>query len=274
MQTAIAPTPKNGSVLRSSAMPVKTGNTNYSVLMTTNYDLFKIMADNRNVNLLHINRLVESMKAKQLICPIIVNAKHEIIDGQHRYYAIKELGLPVYYIVIPNYGIKEVQILNTHQKNWQKLDYLHSYCAAGRRPYLEFQEFMKNFPELSFQACERLLTFSKGRQGKLGDAQRVEMKDFEQGKLVIPDLQKSYSYARRIMDFKPFYNGFHKGIFASVMLSLFKSKNYNHKEMIHKLSVAPIKMQDCLNVEGYKMLMEDIYNHKRLKENKVSFRYE
>jgi hypothetical protein len=44
--------------------------------------------------------------------------------------------------------------------------------------------------------------------------------------------------------------------------------------MLHKLSVAPIKLQDCLNVEAYKMLLEDIYNHKRQKENKVSFRYE
>jgi hypothetical protein len=41
-----------------------------------------------------------------------------------------------------------------------------------------------------------------------------------------------------------------------------------------KLGVCPKKLQDCLNVEAYRMLLEDIYNHKRQKDNKVSFRYE
>lgn len=269
MQTATSPTPLNGSVKRLSSI------TNYSVLMTTNYGLFRIMSDNRNVNLLHVKRLVESMRYKQLVCPIIVNIKHEIIDGQHRFYACKELGLPVYYLIVPDYGIEEVQILNSNQKNWLKIDYLHSYCASGVKPYLEFKEFMKHFPELSFQACERILTgFSKGNKQGVLQGQRVQMKDFEEGKLTIPDLSKSYSAARKIMDLKPYYGGFHRGIFATVMLALFKSKTYNHKEMLHKLSISPIKMQDCLNVESYKLHMEDIYNHKRQKENKVSFRYE
>lgn len=271
MQTSIAPTPKNGSVLR-TARPIEP---TYKVLTTTNYDLFKIMADNRNINLLHVRRLVESMKVKHLICPIIVNGKHQIIDGQHRFAASKELGFPVYYIIIPEYGIEEVQILNSNQKNWLKIDYLHSYCAAGRKPYLEFQKFMDDFPELSFQACERILTgLSHGSVTKKQDGKNVSMKDFENGKLFIPDLNKSYHVAKRVMDFKPYYNGFYKGIFATVMLALLKSKKYIHKEMLHKLSTCPIKLQDCLNVEEYKKLMEDIYNYKRLKENKVSFRYE
>lgn len=269
MQTAIAPT-TNGSVLKSKPSAMK-----YEVLMTTNYSLFRIMADNRNLNLLHVKRLEESMKVKHLVCPIIVNRNHEIIDGQHRFEACKNLGLPIYYLVVPSYGITEVQILNTNQKNWIKLDYLHSYCAAGRKPYLEFKKFMEDFPELSFQACERILT-GLHHGSKFGQVNGIKasMKDFEEGKLSIPDLSKSYSAARRIMDFKKYYDGFHKGIFATVMLALIKSKNYNHKEMMHKLSVCPIKLQDCLNVESYKMLLEDIYNHKRQKENKVSFRYE
>ena len=268
-----APT-TNGSVQRKQTFSAKVDN-QFTVLMTTNYGLFRLMPDNRNLNLLHVKRLIESFKTKYLICPIIVNKKHEIIDGQHRFHACKELGYPVYYLVVPDYGIEEVQILNTHQKNWQKLDYLQSYCAAGKTPYLQFSEFMDHFPELSFQSCERILTgISKGtKTGKIGET-KAAMTDFAEGKLFIPDLAKSYSIARKIMDFKPFYEGFHKGIFATVMMALFKSKNYNHKEMLHKLTVCPIKMQDCLNVDAYKMLLEDIYNHKRQKENKVSFRYE
>lgn len=275
MQTATAPTPKNGSVHHPKKRPVIVDQIAYHVYITYDYDRFKIMADNRNINLLHVRRLVESFKNKYLVCPIICNEYFEVIDGQHRREAAKETGEPLYYIMIEGYGIEEVQILNVNQKNWTKMDHLHSYCAEGVKPYLEFKKFMDDFPELSFQACERILTgLSSGSATKRQDGKSVAMKDFEQGKLFIPDLNKSYSVARRIMDFKPHYPGFYKGIFATVMLSLLKSKNYNHKEMLHKLSVCPIKMQDCLNVEEYKKLIEDIYNHKRLRENKVSFRYD
>jgi hypothetical protein len=275
MATMTAPTPKTNGSVQAKTNGIAPKTTSFQVLMTTNYDLFHLMPNNRNLNLLHIKRLSESFKEKHLVVPIIVNEKHEIIDGQHRYHACKELGLPIYYLVIPGYGICDVQILNTNQKNWTKIDYLHSYVAAAKRPYLEFKKFMEDFPELSFQACERILTgLSAGKKQGVLLGKKANMKDFEEGKLVIPDLSKSYSIARKIMDIKPYYENFGRGIFATVMMSLLKSKNYNHKEMLHKLSVAPIKLQDCLNVEAYKMLLEDIYNHKRQKENKVSFRYE
>lgn len=267
MPTMTAPTPKlNGSVQVKNQL---------QVLVTTNYSLFKLMPDNRNLNLLHVKRLIESFNEKYLICPIIVNEKYEVIDGQHRLQACKETNKPVYYIIIRGYGIQEVQVLNTNQKNWNHLDFLNMYVQEGRRPYLEFNDFMKDFPELSFQACKRILTgqiYGK-KQGRIG-GQKAQMKDFEEGKLFIPDLNKSYSVARKIMDFKPFYDGFNKGIFATVMISVLRSKHYNHKEMIHKVSTSPIKLQDCLNAEAYKLLLEDIYNYKRQKENKVSFRYE
>jgi hypothetical protein len=35
-----------------------------------------------------------------------------------------------------------------------------------------------------------------------------------------------------------------------------------------------MRLVDCPNVESYRMMLEDIYNWKRQKENKVSFRYE
>ena len=44
------------------------------------------------------------MTEKLLMCPIIVNENYEIIDGQHRYSASKELGLPIRYIVGEGYG--------------------------------------------------------------------------------------------------------------------------------------------------------------------------
>lgn len=100
------------------------------------------------------------------------------------------------------------------------------------------------------------------------------MKDFEEGKLKIPDIKKSYVIAKKIMDYKPFYENFYRGTFVSALVPLIsKSEPYNHKEMIHKLSVCPIRLKDCNTVENYRSLLEDIYNYKRQKETKVSFKY-
>jgi hypothetical protein len=270
MQTTLAPTAKiSASVPRTKDQVV------HSVYMTTNYDQFNIMGDNRDINLLHVKRLVESFNVKHLICPIIVNEKMQVIDGQHRLQASRETGSPVHYIVVAGYGIEEVQRLNNNQKNWTKADFLEMYCAQGVRVYLEFKDFSNAFPELGFQACERILTgFSSGkRTGHVG-GKKAQMMDFQEGKLTIPNLGLSYKNARKLMDFKDHYEGFNRGTFVSAVLPLFKSKNYDHKEMIYKLGVAPKKLTHCQNVLQYRMLLEDIYNWKRQKENKVSFRYE
>ncbi|HEX8333704.1 MAG TPA: ParB N-terminal domain-containing protein [Segetibacter sp.] len=274
MQTTTAPTPKiNGSVQLKKRPIMENHNEVFKVFVTRDYDKFKIMADNRNINLLHVKRLVNSFNQKHLVSPIIVNEKFEVIDGQHRLRASRETNQPIHYIMIKGYGIKEVQILNTNQKNWLKIDYLHSYCAEGRKEYLEFAEFMKNFPDFGIQVSERILTGLSKKQGKI-DGKKAQLKDFEEGKLNIPSLQNAYSVAKKVMDFKPYYEGFNRGTFVSAIISIFKNKKYNHKEMLHKLSVAPLKLSDCPNVEEYKLLIEKIYNYRRPGDDKTSFRYD
>lgn len=245
----------------------------FKVLMTHDYDKFKIMDNNREVNLLHVKRLIESFREKHLVCPIIVNDKFYVIDGQHRLMASRETCLPIYYIIVPSYGIEDVRILNTNQKNWTKSDYLEMYCKQEVPAYLELKKFMDDFPDFGMQSAERIVTLKQNNAtyGKV-QGHKAMMKSFEEGKLKVPNITKSYIYARKIMDFKPFYPGFHKGTFVSAVMPLFTSKVYDHKEMMHKLSTCPVRLIDCLNIESYRMLLEEIYNHRR-REGKVSFRY-
>lgn len=64
--------------------------------VTSDYFRFKILDGNRDVLKSHVNKIKESMKKFGWIGPgIIVNEKFEIIDGQTRFYAAKELGLPM-----------------------------------------------------------------------------------------------------------------------------------------------------------------------------------
>lgn len=266
-----APTPSNGSVHRTEKEVFK-------VMQTFDYDKFKIMGDNRDLNDLHVYRLQESFKKKHLICPIIVNERMQVIDGQHRLAAARKTAMPIYYIVVPGYGIEEVSILNTNQKNWSKQDYLKMYCERGVNAYLLLAKFMQDFPDFGIQAAERIVAFKFG----VGSNSKIEnngikmtQKAFEEGNLKVPNIDRSYILANKILEFKPFYENFHRGTFVSAVAPLIinKKNQYNHKEMIYKLSVAPKKLEDADKIEAYRMILEDIYNWKRSKENKVSFRY-
>lgn len=271
MQTQIiAPTRPNGIA------QTPTGETVCMVYKTHKYDVFKIMDDNRTLNLLHVKRLVQSFRDQYLVCPIIVNEKFQVIDGQHRLKACTELGIPVYYIIMPGYGIHEVQILNTNQKNWNQMDFLKMYCEQGRQEYIEVKKFMDEFQDFGIAATLSLIKLqsSNKTQGTLG-GKKVHMKDFEEGKLKIPNITKSYIYARKIMDFQPYYKEYYRGAFVSAVIPLFSNKVYNHKEMLHKLENCPdeIKIKDAKKIVGYRLQLEEIYNYKRQRENKVSFRY-
>lgn len=270
LKTAVAPTLHSSSV-HQSLEPV------FSVFRTRDYNQFKVMGDNRDINTLHVKRLVESFKQKYLVSPIVVNERFEVIDGQHRLLACKETGLPVYFIIMKGYGIDEVQVYNTNQKNWSKMDYLKMYCEKGVKPYLELQKFMDDFPDFGIQASERIVTLTPyaKKHGTIG-GKRGHLKHFEEGKLIVPNITKSYQLARKIMDFKPWYPNYHRGTFISAILPLFASKVYDHKEMIYKVEVCAkknIKIVDSNDVAGYRLILEDIYNWKR-HEKKVSFKYE
>lgn len=249
--------------------------TTYKVYKTKDYSIFCALHGNRTYNLLHVKRLMQSFTNKHLISPIIVNENFQVIDGQHRLQASKEMDLPVYFIIIEGYGITDVQIYNINQKNWVKKDYLKMYCDQGIKEYLQFKKFMTDFPDFEIQASERILTQYKGNGGRQTtiDKTRVKARDFEEGKLQIPDLNKSYIAARKIMDFKKYYPGFNRGTFVSTMLDIMENKNYKHSEMMKKLELNPKWLQNCPDVAQYKVLIEDIYNFKRAATNKVSLRY-
>ena len=55
------------------------------IYKTTDYSVFKYLKGNRSVNELHVRRLVEAIKEKDLQVPIIVDEKMNVVEGQHRF---------------------------------------------------------------------------------------------------------------------------------------------------------------------------------------------
>lgn len=114
---------------------------------TKNYDMFMKYAGNRPVDRRYVDQLIYSISQENLLeqNPIIVNEYNEVIDGQHRLESAKVLQLPIFYVVRPGAGAREVVLLNNGRKNWKPEDYLRLYAEGQKKEsYIYIQDFIKS----------------------------------------------------------------------------------------------------------------------------------
>lgn len=229
---------------------------------TTDYFLFKPIGGNRIKNLLHINRLKRSIAQNYLFTVIIVNEKLEIIDGQHRFDVIQELGLPLHYVICKGYGLDEVHILNANSKNWDKNDYLEGYCSLGYIDYLIYRDFKEKY-DVGHLECELLLS---------GVFRGPRPSNFYTGEFKVTRLDEGIKMIEQILLIVPFYSGAKKRLFIITMVSLLKNPNFEFTEFLQKLKLQPTALVDCVNVAQFKSLIEEIYNYRR--REKVNLRFD
>ena len=236
----------------------------HQVHTTTDYFLFKSIEGNRNKNLLHINRLKESMKEKYLFTVIIVNENYEIIDGQHRFEVIRELNFPMHYIICDGYGLNEVHLLNQNSKNWNSDDYLEAYCNLNYPHYLNYAIFKDRY-KFGHSVCMAIAS------NIASGANTAHVKDFYKGEFLFKDFKKACSLADKIEILGQYYDGNKRRSFVLAMLQLFKNDNFEFTELLQKLKTQPTALVDCSNTTQYISLIEEIYNYRR--KVKVGLRY-
>lgn len=246
-----------GTFLTGTQMP--------TIQKTNDYSLFKSIDGNRSKNRLHIDKLKKSMESNYLFTAIVVNKHYQIIDGQHRFEAIKELGLDLYYIVMPDYGIYEVQVLNQNSKDWNFGDFLDGFCNMGLPDYLHFRAFKNHFG-FSYNLCLALLMDTNSEQPCI-DHRKV----FESGTFKIKNIERAYDRAEKMTEVGKYYDKHKNRRFTSAYLKLLNNPNFDHSEFISKLQLQPTKLKDCANATQYIELIEEIYNYKR--REKVNLRF-
>ena len=164
------------------------------VYKTLDYNVFKRIDGNRAINNKNYSKLINSMKEEQLFIPILVNEKYEIIDGQHRFSAARELGLPIYYIVQEGYGINEVKKANMVGSNWTKADFLDMYITNGNEAYIQFNEISKTYG-IKISNLIKLFAYVQGLN------QKIASKNFEEGTLNINGKEIILEYLEAFKDF-------------------------------------------------------------------------
>lgn len=203
------------------------------------------------------------MQQRQLMCPIIVNEKYQIIDGQHRFEVCKELGLPVFYIIKKGYGLDEVQMLNTNTKNWTLEAFADSYIELGNEEYNLYKKFREQYGFGHSESVAMLENATSRGHDEDG---------FRKGEFKVCDYRQAIQSAEKINMLSGIYKGYKRRSFVFAMLKCFSKKQYNHSTFISKLSYQSTKLVDCTTAEQYLTLIEEIYNVRN--PNKINLRFQ
>jgi hypothetical protein len=223
--------------------------------ISKDYDKFKFVNGNRPVDDRHVNKLVASMKQHYVPTPIIVNSKNQIVDGQHRYLACKQLGLDIYFYR-NDIKLDGLRTINQNTKNWTLDDFMNSYVKLEEDksqvgPYTIFKHFKKTtkFPNA---VCLMMLTNDRSRSSD----------GFKQGIFEIPpgNYEMAQRQAKMIIEVGQYYAGYKRRSFVVAMLILFKDPEFKFKKFIRKLTLNRSKLFHCTNTEDYLDAIEKLYN--------------
>jgi hypothetical protein len=237
---------------------------NIPVKVSSNYDAFAFIETNRDTMKGHINNLKKAFEEHgnlTKVQPIVVNENLEVIDGQNRLIAAKELHEPVYYRVVPGLTIHDARSMNILHNKWEVLDYAKSYAVSGNQHY---QVYLQIREEYGFSHKVLLLYLS-------GNANHGPIyKQFREGDFQVYDIAQSRNLLDKLSEvwqLLPFRN---YGM-AEALLRAFKAEGYDQKRMIQRLIVNVDKLRPFVAAKDNIRQLEDLYNTGLRDHNRVRF---
>lgn len=198
-----------------------------NILSTKDYDKFTFKDGNRKINNRNYFKLLESMREKQLIIPILVNERFEIIDGQHRFQAAKELKLPIYYFVVDGYGSEEMKRANLVSSNWTKNDFLNMFLADGEENYEVVKEIMDTY-DVPVSLIIKVFAAMQGKN------QKLVSKQFEEGNFDLKNVDNVKDFFASLEDFS-FFKPYKTLQFSRAFLKLYMQPQYDHSIMQQRI---------------------------------------
>ena len=205
---------------------------NIPMYSTEDYSIFKILIGNREQNKIQTNKLVRTIREQgniTKISPITVNEKHEVIDGQHRLWAMKQIAeefdetYPIYFFIRDGLTVDDAKKINAGSKPWSPDDYAKSYSEEGKDAYSTYLMFRDRY-ELN---CDVLMKYLAPTDG--------DRNTFKNGNFFVEDEARSRAWCNRLEDMKDFYPDHKHRSFALAFLNLVSHKKYSHSRMTDQL---------------------------------------
>ncbi len=228
---------------------------------SSDYGRFKFLSNNRKIVKGHVTQIVEALKKKPSglrYRPILTNEKLEIIDGQHRFEAVKQLGYPVYYVVGKGLGYRDAQVFNALQKNWGPVDYAESYAKAGDSNYQYYLDIRERYG-LTHNVAVIYLT---------GNSTDVE--GFRNGSFKVSDLDVAEALIRLLVDVSNYWPDYWLNkSFGVAFYTLITHPDYDHKVFMSRVENGKKWLSRFETTQDYQRVLEKIYNNRTPLEKQI-----
>ncbi len=236
-----------------------------NVFMTEDYSKFRYLLGNRDVLGPRKREILRSIQIKGWIPnPIIVNEKMEIIEGQGRFEALKELGLPIEFYIRPGWGIRECQALNSAGKIWMARDYISSYAIQDKNGWPKYKALMEEFG-FNERIVGAVLHKTIRKDNVISEQLDVTDKEYERARIICGHLEK---YAPALKRFK----GQNATKYDAAIYMI--EHNVDTDKMVEVINEMTVAEFNSSTKETMLKSFQEAYNKgKRKKENRI-FVYE
>lgn len=230
------------------------------IQQSADYKKFKTIKGNRVISPKKVSKIVNDVnKGLNLFpyCPLVVSQNADgtfnIIDGQHRFTAAKELKHPIHFVVAHNIELRDIARMNSNTDKWKYADFMNCYIDLGIKDY----EVLKNFCQLhKVEIRMGLSLLMKGKPGS--NSKHAEI--FMDGKFVVNYETEAEEFMELIdFLFEPYIFNRHANLLEAVY-KLREKGLWNVTTMQQKLRAYPNMMDKMASVKNYIYLLEQIYN--------------
>lgn len=228
------------------------------IQQTYDYDKFKIHPKNRKVRQDKVEEIMKSMSYRDILNPILTNENMEIAEGQHRYFARKQIGLPIFFIVVEGLDVEAMQILNNNEtkSNWTHEDYLEMYIKEDMKDYIIFNKIIKkyrlNFSDLMHIICELSSNEAVG--------EREALVKFDEGKFVLDCNEEVIDFLEELSVFDRYDWSRHTS-FVRALFKLYIEEFYNKEHIRRRVEIGEYRLKDGKRstITEYGKFIADLY---------------
>jgi len=231
---------------------------------TKDYKKFSFLGLNRRLNRRSINALKTSITKNGYVgSPILVNDRYEILDGQHRFIALKEQGMEIPYQVIES-NYDTIIDLNTTQHNWTIEDYINFYCEKDHNQnYVRLKRLCNEL-----NSSPTIVLAMSYRQKPTGqdfiNIKKGNLKLSIDDELRAKNFYEVYNQIVKLLRMKP------TSRFCGALVDISCRPKFRWKVLVEKASKYPTMAYNCRTVDEFTEMLRDLYNYKQKKdENRI-----
>lgn len=237
------------------------------ILVTSDYEQFNRLVGNRAVLTQRVNNITRSINNVGYIpAPIIVNEKLEVIDGQGRLEACKNINIPVNYIIIPGLSKRECISMNINQVNWHTIDYIKSYAETGSVPYIYVSDCLDIY-KTAFLTNSTLKIVMYALTGKV----EISHQSIKNGELdcTKDDYDKAIGLLDYAKKFAEYISGLAGDTYFYYMAIMFCAQcpKINNQKLLDKVTLYSIKLRPVATMHEALEQLENIYNYRSKGKN-------